>query len=176
MGGKKRTSNQGARANDERPVRRKSSANLETPPDVTKAFVLFPPLQRAIEVFESWWQEHQDVEGIMKALWPDPDSQKAWVMKLDQLFPPEDGVPYLKAQWGDHGPKFLRPWHWGWTKACGNKGTVTKDNFLYLLQSVMVKGMVTDHLQAGIELPLIMPARDTFKDDFCSTVTVNEEP
>ena len=175
MGGKKRPSNQGASGN-ERPVRKKSSGSLETSPDVSKAFVLFPPLQRAIETFEGWWQEHQDVEGILKALWPDPDSQQAWVMKLDQLFPPEDGVQYLQARWGDHGPKNLRPWHWGWTKACGNKGTVTKDNFLYLLQSVMVKGLVTDTLEAGIELPLIMPARNTFDDDFCKTVTVNEEP
>ncbi|CAE7226915.1 unnamed protein product [Symbiodinium microadriaticum] len=154
--------------------RRKSSGTLETPPDVSKAFVLFPGIQRAIETFESWWREHQDVEGIMKALWPDPDSQQAWVMKLDQLFPPEDGVQYLQAEWGDHGLKNLRPWHWGWTKACGNKGTVTKENFLYLLQSVMAKGLVTDTLEAGIELPLIMPARPTFHDDLCSTVTVKE--
>ena len=149
MGGRKRVSNQ----SDDRPVRRKSSGSLETAPDVSKAFVLFPPLKKAIDIFESWWQEHQDVEGIMKALWPDGESQQAWVMKLDGLFPPQDGVQYLQAQWGDHGLKNLRPWHWGWTKARGNKGTVTKENFLYLLQSVMAKGFVTDALEAGIELP-----------------------
>ena len=132
---------------------------MEARPEVAQAFLLHPFMSPAMAKFDEWWDQHEDLEAIMFSLWPDESSQTAWAHRLDELFPPDPIMDYLKSSWGGHGLKRLRPYHWAWTKSAGNKGPVNREAFKNLLQSVMVKGLCTDHTQPGVELPLITQPR-----------------
>ena len=142
---------------DAAPTRRKS---LDAFPDIPKAFVVHPWLNQAISKFDDLWKEFEDVEGVMKHLWPTPEAQKEWAVKLHERFPPEPGVDYLSPDWGEYTVKKLRPYHWSWAKDSGNKGPVNREAYRNLLMSIMVKGFCTDVTQPGIELPLITVPHD----------------
>ena len=81
-------------------------------------------MQQAMNKFDDWWTEFEDLEAILLHLFPDESSQLAWATMLDGTFPPEPDVTYLEPDWGQHGLKNLRPFHWAFLKAAGNKGPV----------------------------------------------------
>lgn len=149
---------------DAAPTRRKS---LESTPEIPKAFVVNPWFNQAVAKFDELWDRFEELETMMKHIWPTPESQKAWALRLNDIFPPEPGVEYLSPDWGEHAVKKLRPYHWSWAKDSGNKGPVNREAYRNLLISIMVKGFCTDVTQPGIELPLITPPYDddSAKDD-----------
>eukprot|EP00439_Symbiodinium_sp_Y106_P052814 s7054_g7.t1 len=173
MGGKKRPSMGGS---DAAPTRRKS---LESTPEIPKAFVVNPWFNQAVAKFDELWDRFEELETMMKHIWPTPESQKAWALRLNDIFPPEPGVEYLSPDWGEHAVKKLRPYHWSWAKDSGNKGPVNREAYRNLLISIMVKGFCTDVTQPGIELPLITPPYDddSAKDDkaVIFPTTIDEE-
>ena len=175
MGKAKRPSTDGSGG---RAVKNKSGASFEGKPEISQGFVLYPFLRTAVEKFDAWWKEHEDLESIMRKLWPDAEAQQMWARKLDHLFPADPNITYLKPDWEDdeHGVKYLRPYHWAWLKVAGNKGPVNNEAYRNLLASILTKGFVTDVTSAGIELPLITPPREGLEDElkFCGQPTVSE--
>ena len=157
MPGKKRVSNG---SDGKNPKQKRSQSNFEAKPEVAQAMVIYPFLNKALEAFDKKWEDFEDLEGILLNLWPDQEAQDGWARRLNELFPEEEGVQYLREDWGDHGLKNLRPYHWAWEKSAGNKGCVNREAYRHLLQSVLVKGFQTDVSIAGVELPLITPALD----------------
>ena len=145
-----------------------SSGSLpEVKQDVAAAMVVNPFLATVLEWFDGQWSEHEDLYSIiMSSLFPTSGQQAAWADFLNQTFPPEPDVNYL-LDWGGPGVKNIRPFMWAWVPSAGN-----------ILQSILVKGLVTDVLQPGVELPIIAPGRQELRasqDMICEQVEISSD-